>query len=547
MDERLRQRDYLLRIGKAITARLDLETVLSEVIEYAVAIVAGNYGMIALHDRESDELAVVASYNLPQSDWGYFDPLLRVLLDPHSSPDDGVSAARSATEQLDLPLRQMVSLPLMLAEAPIGIIVVFRAALNVAFTRDDQALLQAFADQAAVAVQNARLYAQAVRERERVEAIIEGSADGVMILDNRWRITTFNRAMEHITGWPREEAIGRPCSEVVGLLMPSGERLCLVACPLQAHDRQSQPIAEGWMATRDGRKRFLQTRYSPTWNQDGSFGGAIANVRDITTQRYESEQQLTFVSVLSHELKTPVAIIKGYASTLGRPDAQWDRATLNDGLLVIEEEADRLNQLITNLLDVSRLQSHGLRLVLAPFALPPLVERIIQGISATAGQNFEFELRFDPAMPSILGDEERIRMVITNLLTNAVKYSPQGGTVRVGGWKEDDHALVYVADQGIGIAPEDQERIFERFYRVEDTLSRTTQGVGLGLFLAKAIVEAHGGTIAVESQLRRGSRFVLRLPIERPQLADTDNHVSLPAAQAPAALAPPVEPGSQKP
>ncbi len=520
MDERLKQRDYLLRISKAITAQLDMQAVLSLVIEYAVEIVAGNYGLIALQQQQDEEFHVVASYNLPQTNWATFEPLLRVLLAPNASADDSMWAARTAADTLGLPLRQVVALPLLLANTVIGLIVVFRAALNVAFTADDRVLLQAFADQAAVAVQNARLYERAVRESERLHAIIEEAADGVMILDSRWRITTFNRAMELLTGWSREEAIGRPCAEVVGLQTPNGENLCLVACPLQARADMSHPIAEGWMTTRDGRKRYLQTRYSPTRAPDRTFGGAIANVRDITAQKNESEQQLTFVSVISHELKTPVAIIKGYAGTLRRPDANWDRVTLDDGLQIIEDEADRLNDLISNLLDVSRLQAGSLPLIMAPFALPTLAERIMQGIAATAGPEFTFELRFAADFPLVVGDEDRIRMVLSNLLTNAVKYSPQGGTIRVGGWSEGDQALVYVADQGIGIARENQERIFERFYRVEGKLTRTTQGAGLGLYLAQAILQAHGSRLAVESQPGRGARFVFHLPLEHHQLPE---------------------------
>ena len=517
-DERLKQRDYLLRISKSLSAQLDVEAVLAQVIEYAVEIVAGNYGLIALHEQESDQLVIVASYNLPQSSWPTFAPLLRAVLH-QATPPALAQEARAAVEALSLPLRQTVALPLLLAHEVIGMIVVFRAAVNVAFTADDRALLQAFADQAAVAVQNARLYQRAVRESQQLQAIIENSADGVMILDNRWRITTFNRAMELLTGWTREEAVGRPCAEVIGLLTPQGENLCLVACPLQ-NQHGPAPVAQGWMHTRDGRKRYLQTRYSPTTTADGAFGGAIANVRDITAQKRETDQQLTFISVVSHELKTPVAIIKGYADLLRRPDASWNEATVRDGLQIIEEEADRLNALLTNLLDVSRIQAGTLPLVFAPFALPAMVERVLQGIAATAGDQYMLEMRFAPQYPLVYGDEERIRMVVTNLLTNAVKYSPHGGTIRVGGWLEDEHALVYVADQGSGIAPENQTRIFERFYRVDDSLRRTTPGAGLGLFLAQAIVQAHGSRITVESQLGRGARFVFRLPIEHRQLAE---------------------------
>jgi signal transduction histidine kinase len=122
-------------------------------------------------------------------------------------------------------------------------------------------------------------------------------------------------------------------------------------------------------------------------------------------------------------------------------------------------------------------------------------------------------------MPPIHADYERIRQVLTNLVSNAVKYSPDGGVIRIGGWPEADRAIVYVADQGIGIPPEEQEQIFQRFYRVDNRLRREAQGSGLGLYLARAIVEAHGGRIWVESQVNRGSRFMFTLPLGRRRLA----------------------------
>jgi PAS domain S-box-containing protein len=319
--------------------------------------------------------------------------------------------------------------------------------------------------------------------------------------------------MELLTGWPRDEAIGRPCAEVLGIQNEQGVNICLVDCPLQRLPHVPDPRIEGKIVTRDGRERYIASRYSPSYAPDGTFLGAVANVRDITTAKLQEQEQATFISVISHELKTPVAIIKGYASTLRRPDANWDAATVHDGLQVIEEEADRLNELIGNLLDVSRLQAGGLRLQLGPVDLPALAARVVQGIAATAGEQYEFQLRFAPNFPPVHADEERLRMVLSNLLGNAVKYSPDGGVIRIGGWADDEYAVIYVADQGIGIAPEDQARIFDRFYRVDNVLSRQTQGAGLGLYLARAIIQAHGGTIRVESQPGRGARFVFTLPL----------------------------------
>ncbi|HMQ29936.1 MAG TPA: ATP-binding protein [Chloroflexaceae bacterium] len=518
-DHRLRQREYLLQISRALTAQLDLISVLSLVIGYAVEMTAGTSGLIALYDEDGgDELRIRASARLPREYWPAFARLL--TLPPSDLARRGEGVLREVAADTGLTLRQMIALPLTLRDTPVGLIYVFRAALNVAFSPDDRQVLQDFADQAAIAVSNARLYQSVLREKQRLDATIEQSADGVMIIDSRWRITTFNKAMEQLTGWTREEAVGRPCAEVLGIHNAQGINICLVDCPLQRLPFAPNPVVEGRVLTRDGRELYLQSRYAPQRGAQGQFLGAIANVRDITAQKEEEELQSTFISVISHELKTPVSIIKGFAGTLQREDASFTPEQYRDGLHVIEEEADRLARQIQDLLDVSRLTAGGIRLDMADFPLPALAADVVRALAPGAGEGFEFELRFPDDMPPVHGDFERVRQVLANLVSNAIKYSPDGGTIRLGGWPEGELAVCYVADQGAGIAPEEQEAIFRRFYRVDNRLRRETQGSGLGLYLTRAIVEAHGGRIWVESQLGKGSRFVFTLPLGRRQLPE---------------------------
>jgi PAS domain S-box-containing protein len=518
-DHRLRQREYLLQISRALTAQLDLVSVLSLVIGYAVEMTAGTSGLIALYDEESGgELRIRASARLPREDWPAFARLL--TLAPLDLPRRGETVLREVAADTGLTLRQMIALPLTLRDTPVGLIYVFRAALNVAFSADDRQVLQDFADQAAIAVSNARLYQSVLREKQRLDAIIEQSADGVMIIDQRWRITTFNRTMEQLTGWSREEAVGRPCAEVLGIENLQGINICLSDCPLQRLPFAANPVVEGRMLTRDGREIFVQSRYAPQRGPTGQFLGAIANVRDVTLQKQEEALQNTFISVISHELKTPVSIIKGFAGTLRREDAEFSALQYREGLTMIEDEADRLARLIQDLLDVSRLTAGGIRLDLSDFPLAALASDVVRSFAPTAGERFEFELRFPDDMPPVQGDYERCRQVLANLVSNAVKYSPEGGNIRIGGWPEGEHAVCYVSDQGIGIAAEEQEAIFRRFYRVDNRLRRETQGSGLGLFLTRAIVEAHGGRIWVESQSGKGARFVFTLPLGRRKLAE---------------------------
>lgn len=524
-DQRLRQREYLLQISRALTAQLDLTSVLNLVIDVAVDLLAGNIGLIAL--REDDgSLRVRAAAHLPGDSWPAFAGLLATPLGDRAALSRRLQEIAADTH---LPLRQMTALPLVFRDMTVGVIYVFRAAVNVAFSEDDEQLLQAFADQAAITVSNARLYQSVVREKQRLGAIIEQSADGVMILDSRWRITTFNHAMEQLTGWPRAEAFGRPCAEALAIHTAQGTPICPIDCPLQRRPPPLDPTVEGWITARDGRRLYVRSHYSVQRGPNGEFLGAIANVRDITEQKIDEEMQSTFISVISHELKTPVSIIKGYAETLAREDADWDRATLREGLQVIIEEADRLGRQINDLLEVSRLQAGGLRLELTDWAFPPLAQQVVERFAAFAGERFTFELRCPHDLPPVYADYERTRAVLENLVSNAVKYSPEGGTIRIIGRVDGDYAVISVTDQGIGIAPDEQSKLFYRFYRVDNRLRRETQGAGLGLYLSRAIVESQGGKIWVESQPGRGSRFSFSVPLATPQLTDT--------AQAPVAAA----------
>ncbi len=518
-DRRLQQRDYVLRLARAMAAQLDLERLLNLVIAQAVNLLVGNYGLIALCNA-AGHLEIRAAFNLPLSSWAAFEDLMGALdrYEPHA-PEVSMEI-RKVAATLQLPLRQAVALPLLVGEQQVGMLLIFRAALNVGFTADDRQFLGAFADFAAIAVHNAQLYEAANAERSRLDTIIEQSADGMMMLDARWRITRFNAAMEQLTGWPREEAIGRPCAEVLAIHNDRGTNLCLTACPLQAFPLDSHPAIEGWVAHRDGHEVYVGLSYSPTRDAAGRFVGAIGNVRDLTKQKREEELQATFISVMSHELKTPVSIIKGYASTLSRTDVSLDAATQHELLTGIEEEADRLANLIADLLEVSRIQAGGLRIHPTEIDAADIAAQVVSALAATTDERFEFQLRFEHAMPAVLADAERLRMVFSNLISNAIKYSPDGGTIRVGGWHEGAHVLIYVSDEGIGIAADEIPRLFSRFYRVDNRLARETQGSGLGLYLTKAIIEAHGGRIWVDSSIGKGSRFTFTLPVAPPRLPE---------------------------
>jgi signal transduction histidine kinase len=225
------------------------------------------------------------------------------------------------------------------------------------------------------------------------------------------------------------------------------------------------------------------------------------------------EMQSTFVSIVSHELQTPVAIIKSYAATLGREDATWPPETIQRVSRNIEEECDRLHRLITDLLDLSRIQAGRVAMRVGSVDLPQIAAEVVEQLSPRSPRH-SLRSSFAPNFPVVRGDADQLRRALHNLVQNAVKYSPEGGEVLVAGEVPSTSAvLIRVIDHGIGIAPGEEERIFDRFHRTDNRLSRTTAGVGLGLYITRNIVEAHGGRIWAESAgPGRGSTFNILLP-----------------------------------
>ncbi|MBN1219268.1 MAG: PAS domain S-box protein [Anaerolineae bacterium] len=512
-DFRLRQREYLLEISRAMSARLDLSSLLELTLKSAVEILAGQAGLITLR-RNDGSFIPQASIGLPYQAVPLFEPLWRDL-EPERQrggiPDMALRLAL-ASRAAGVLMRQVVALPLEIGDDVIGYIFIFRSR-GAAFSSNDRQVLGAFADQTAVAVHNARLYQQVTAERERLNAIIEHSGDGVMIINPYRIIQTWNRALANMTGIPAESAIGRPCYEVLNLQTRQGTSVCHTACPLVNAPEDGRLYAEGIHHRADGLAITLADNYSPQKNEEGFLTQIIANVRDVTRLQEAEEMKQTLLSVISHELKTPVSIIKGYAGTLAREDADWDEATLADGLAVIEEEADRLDRLITNLLEASRLQAGGFKLRLSYLDLADMARTAVENLQATTTTH-TLELDFTRDFPPIRGDFERLREVLTNLIGNAIKYSPDGGLIKIGGMLGKNNTVrVYVSDEGIGISPADQERIFERLYRVDNRLARQTPGTGLGLYLVKAVVEAHGGRVWVDSTPGQGSTFWVELPV----------------------------------
>lgn len=511
-DFRVRQRDYLLEISRVLTEELDLEKVLARIVRLASELLSSSAGLIAL--RETDEWRVATTYGINPEFLKYLDPLLADI------PDQGDPARfelpevnrrlQRITQAASMGLLTGVGLPMIAREEVVGVIFVFRSYRG-QFSREDRAMLAAFASQAAIAVSNARLYTQVADQRRHLDGILESSADGIFILGPSYRFTRFNRACSRLTGYSADYAIGKDHSEIIrwsrrepGLSL---EEAGAGGWPLSS---TAELYVEGDLVRKDGGSASVGITYAPTYSSDGRLLSVVANLRDITRFREAEELKSTFISIISHELRTPVALIKGYVGTLRRDDAAWDPTVVRDSLAVIEEESDHLAELIDDLLEASKLQSGAPSLNFADVDLAEIAKDLAERFK-TQSKIHQFELRLSDDFPIVRGDEQRLTQVISNLLSNSIKYASAGGKVLIQGRVTGNEVVLCVQDEGPGIPPSDRVRIFERFYRSAD-LARTTKGAGLGLFLAKAVVEAHGGRIWVDEKLERGTRICFAIP-----------------------------------
>jgi len=226
-----------------------------------------------------------------------------------------------------------------------------------------------------------------------------------------------------------------------------------------------------------------------------------------------------FISSVSHELRTPLTLIKGYCTSLLRKDVSWDAESQKEFLYIIDEKTDELRDLIDKILQSAKLEARALKLEKEPLLVPRLAQKVVEDMTPRAKKH-TFVLNFMSSFPVVEADVRCIEQVLRNLVENAVKYSPKGGEVVIAGEVKDSKIEVSVSDKGVGIPQEYQDKVFERFYRVDNPLTRSSTGSGLGLSIAKGHVEAHGGEIWLESEVGKGSKFFFTLPLDEDK--DTD-------------------------
>ncbi len=359
---------------------------------------------------------------------------------------------------------------------------------------DETQALAALAAMAAAALSNAELYRSVAEEKERSEAILGNIADGIVAVDRDGTIVLWNATAAQITGVPASEAVGRRVAETLQRELASGE---------------ATPAGEREVAILRGNTEIWVALTEAVMHDDtGAVVGRVFAFRDVSAERAVETMKSEFVAAVSHELRTPLTSIYGFAETLLRKDVQFaesDRATF---LGYIASESERLIRIVDDLLNVARLEAGALGLDLGPVDVAEVVGAAVKR-EPKGGHRFVVDL---PAGLTAVADPARLGEVVHHLVSNAVKFSPEGGTITIAGRQRADMVELRVVDEGEGIAPADRKRIFTKFFHGGDAGPEPGSGTGVGLFLARGLVAAMRGRLWVESEEGRGSRFVFELP-----------------------------------
>jgi two-component system, NtrC family, sensor histidine kinase KinB len=391
--------------------------------------------------------------------------------------------------------RAYLGVPLFASEgSPHGVLSLYSRRPR-AWRDEEIEALVALAGTASAVLANAELYQHVAIERERSLAILENVADGIVATDRNGAVVLWNDAAERITGLPRTEAMGRTPAQVLQRNIassganPTGDRLVAIR-------RGSEEV---WLSLTEAIMR----------DPAGAEAGRIFAFRDVSADRAVEQMKSGFVSMVSQELRRPLTSIYGFAETLLRRGALFDEEERTTFLGYIASETERLTAIVDRLLNVARLDAGDLEVQLAALDVRPVVSEAVAHAEQSDGLNghrFVLDLPEEPLDAE--ADPEKLKQVLAHLLDNAVRYSPEGGTVTVVARERRGAIEVRIVDEGIGIPAVDRERIFRKF----ESGREVGGGIGLGLFLARGLVSAMGGRIWVDSGEGKGSSFVFELP-----------------------------------
>jgi signal transduction histidine kinase/transcriptional regulator with GAF, ATPase, and Fis domain len=398
----------------------------------------------------------------------------------------------------ELGLHSSICVPLTARDRIVGALSLVAAETHPPYTRADLELAIELGQRAAVAVDNAGLYREAERGANAAQALAY-VADGVVLLDGDRRVRHWNPAAATITGVAVEDALGRPICEILPSWDAVISHVPLVA-PSGTAPRVTVPLGLA------GRERWVAV-------SGVDFGqGMVYALRDMTEEYALEKTRSDFVATASHELRTPLAAVYGAVRTLRRRDMVLGEGDREQFLEMIESEATRLATIVDQILLTGQLDAGVVEVEAEECDPAEIATGVVESAATHAPEDISLAVSADGA-PRIVGDESKLRQVLANLVDNAVKYSPDGGRVEIRLSRDDGRCLIAVADEGLGIPAGEQERIFEKFYRLDPQQTHGVGGSGLGLYICRELVERMSGTLTVMSEPGRGSTFTVELPL----------------------------------
>jgi PAS domain S-box-containing protein len=532
--ERMKEQATLLETSTAVVSTLDPETVLNRILEQMGRLLSIKmYAVIAL-DQENGSFRIRASRGLSRQ----FAEQLSIQ---PTEPDSVTMRALHAKEPIQVTdtetdpsyvirkqrarvegFRAILAVPLNTQYAPPTALLVFHPTPHV-FTPNEIQLLTSFANHAAMAIENALLYERSdMRLREqthRLEALVQSLHDGLILSDLKGMTIYANKRVGELADLSVKGLTGMHVDQILArIIARTSEKSSKQKDVHKILNKQGERKVE-ISQTQVDRTIHLRLEVFNVNAEEGTPIGRGILFHDITADRELDRMRSSLVSTVSHELRTPLAAIKGYVSTMLAEDVEWDRASQHEFLTIISDESDRLTNLVNNLLDLSRIEAGSLRLARENCDIQETISRAAKQARLTFGNRFEIQI--EAKLPELYADPPRLESILRNLIENAVKYGGEQAKIRVEvGMKHKDF-LFRVIDDGPGIPVKEGRRIFDSFYRVDDSLARLTSGAGLGLAICQGLVRAHGGRIWAEAQ-ETGACIAFTIPAKA--VPSSDNH-----------------------
>jgi len=412
----------------------------------------------------------------------------------------------------DHSIRSLIAVPLVFQNEIIG-------AINLDDTKPhmfgpaQERLLTIAANHAAIAIQNSKLFQKAVSEEKRTRAIIEHMADGVLLLNRSGSIITVNPALSKLLNMKTENIIGKNINDV-----NLDEAIKLLCSPAKKGEAEDTFVTSEVTLPGDNAPT-LQIYTNTIYNDHHHKIGEIRVMHDVTQERILEQMKDDFVSTISHELRTPLFSIQGFVRLILSGDVP-DEKTQHEFLTIIERQASHLSDLVSNLLDLNRLASDALPIDKVPIQISDTINLTVAKLhSLSRKKGVLIKGKIPTKLPLVLGDPQRLEQVFTNLIGNAIKFTPQKGQVLISAKTTLNSIVISIADTGIGIPPEELDRIFGKFYQVEEHSTRSAEGSGLGLHISRQLISKHQGKIWAKSKIGKGSTFFVELPIAKQEIS----------------------------